>query len=49
MREEGVRQVGFHVMDVEEFDLAIAHLQGARARLTRQDVIRIGRPGDHFV
>jgi len=27
MREEGVRQVGFHVMDVEEFDLAIAHLR----------------------
>jgi hypothetical protein len=27
MREEGVQQVGFHVMDVEEFDLAIAHLR----------------------
>lgn len=27
LREDGVQQVGFHVMDVEEFDLAIAHLR----------------------
>jgi hypothetical protein len=27
LREEGARQLGFHVMDVEEFDLAIAHLR----------------------
>ena len=27
LREDGVREVGFHVMDVEEFELAIAHLR----------------------
>ena len=27
LREDGVREVGFHIMDVEEFDLAIAHLR----------------------
>ena len=27
IREEGARQLGFHVMDVEEFDLVIAHLR----------------------
>ena len=27
LREDGAREVGFHVMDVEEFDLVIAHLR----------------------
>jgi hypothetical protein len=27
LREDGVREVGFHIMDVEEFDLVIAHLR----------------------
>jgi hypothetical protein len=27
LRERGAREVGFHIMDVEEFDLAIAHLR----------------------
>jgi hypothetical protein len=27
LREDGAREVGFHVMDVEEFELAIAHLR----------------------
>ena len=27
LREDGARQLGFHVMDVEEFDLVIAHLR----------------------
>ena len=27
LREQGAREVGFHIMDVEEFDLVIAHLR----------------------
>jgi hypothetical protein len=27
LREDGAREVGFHIMDVEEFDLVIAHLR----------------------